>query len=99
MEPQIKFVFFHTITIILIINLLKVVKIRGIESHGMLCSGYELDESSDKEGIIELNKKEKNIGDKYLKNTGEKTMDIAITPNRPDCLGIRGIARDLYLLV
>ena len=74
---------------------LKVAKIRGTESQGMLCSGYELDESSDKEGIIELNKKEKNIGDKYFKNTGEKTMDIAITPNRPDCLGIRGIARDL----
>jgi len=74
---------------------LKIAKIRGIESHGMLCSGYELDESSDKEGIIELNKKEKNIGDKYFKNTGEKTLDIAITPNRPDCLGVRGIARDL----
>jgi len=74
---------------------LKVAKIRGIESHGMLCSGYELGESSDKEGIIELNKKEKNIGEKYFKNTGEKTMDIAITPNRPDCLGVRGIARDL----
>ncbi len=74
---------------------LKVAKIRGIESHGMLCSGYELDESSDKEGIIELNKKEKNIGEKYFKNTGEKTIDISITPNRPDCLGVRGIARDL----
>jgi phenylalanyl-tRNA synthetase beta chain len=74
---------------------LKMVKIRGIESHGMLCSGYELDQSLDKEGIIELNKKEKNIGDKYFKSVGEKTMDIAITPNRPDCLGVRGIARDL----
>jgi len=74
---------------------LKVAKIRGIESHGMLCSGYELDESSDKEGIIELNKKEKNIGDKYFKSTGEKTLDIAFTQNRSDCLGIRGIARDL----
>jgi phenylalanyl-tRNA synthetase beta chain len=74
---------------------LKVAKIRGIESNGMLCSGYELDQSSDKEGIIELNKKEKNIGDKYFKSGGEKTMDIAITPNRPDCLGVRGIARDL----
>ena len=74
---------------------LKVAKIRGIESHGMLCSGYELNETSDKEGIIELNKKEKNIGDKYFKSTGEKTMDISITPNRPDCLGMRGIARDL----
>lgn len=38
---------------------LKMVKIRGIESHGMLCSGYELDQSSDKEGIVELNKKRK----------------------------------------
>ncbi len=74
---------------------LKIAKIRGIESHGMLCSGYELDESSDKEGIIEINKKGKNIGDKYFKNTGEKTLDIAITPNRPDCLGVQGIARDL----
>ena len=74
---------------------LKVAKIRGIESYGMLCSGYELEESLDKEGIIELDKKEKNIGEKYFKNTGEKTIDIAITPNRPDCLGVRGLARDL----
>ena len=74
---------------------LKIAKIRGIESHGMLCSGHELAQSLDKEGIIELNKKEKNIGDKYFKSTGEKTLDIAITPNRPDCLGVRGIARDL----
>ena len=74
---------------------LKIAKIRGIESNGMLCSGYELDQSSDKEGIIELNKKEKNIGDKYFTSVGEKVMDIAVTPNRPDCLGVRGIARDL----
>jgi len=74
---------------------LKVAKIRGIESHGMLCSGYELDVSSDSDGIIELNKKEKDIGAKYFNNMGEKTIDIAITPNRPDCLGVRGIARDL----
>jgi len=74
---------------------LKVAKIRGIESCGMLCSGYELDESLDQEGIIELDKKEKNIGEKYFKNIGENTLDIAITPNRPDCLGVRGLARDL----
>ena len=48
---------------------LKVAKIRGVESCGMLCSGYELDESSDKEGIVELKKKEKNIGDKYFKSS------------------------------
>ena len=74
---------------------LKIAKIRGVESQGMLCSGYELEQSSDQEGILELNKKEKNIGEKFFKNTGEKTIDISITPNRPDCLGVRGIARDL----
>ena len=74
---------------------LKVAKIRGIESYGMLCSGSELQQSSDKDGIIELNKKEKDIGNKFFKNKGEQAIDISVTPNRPDCLGIRGIARDL----
>jgi len=74
---------------------LKVAKIRGVESYGMLCSGNELDQSLDKDGIIELNKNDKNIGEKFFKNSAEKVIDIAITPNRPDCLGVRGIARDL----
>ena len=74
---------------------LKVAKIRGVDSFGMLCSGSELDQSSDKNGIVELNKKEKSLGKKYFKNSVEEVIDITITPNRPDCLGIRGIARDL----
>ena len=74
---------------------LKVAKIRGIESFGMLCSGSELNQSTDKDGIVELNEKEKNIGKKYFKNSIEGVIDIAVTPNRPDCLGVRGIARDL----
>ena len=74
---------------------LKVAKIRGIESTGMLCSGSELNQSSDKDGIIELNRNENNIGKKYFKSSGEEMIEIAITPNRPDCLGTRGIARDL----
>ncbi len=74
---------------------LKVAKIRGIESFGMLCSGSELDESLEKDGIIELQKNEKNIGEKYFKSSAEEVIDIAVTPNRPDCLGVRGIARDL----
>jgi len=45
--------------------------------------------------ITKIFKYQKNIGEIYFKNIGEKTMDIAITPNRPDCLGVRGIARDL----
>jgi len=74
---------------------LKIAKIRGVESFGMLCSGSELDQSLNKDGIIELNKKEKNIGEKFFKNSLEEVIDISVTPNRPDCLGIRGIARDL----
>ena len=74
---------------------LKVAKIRGVESFGMLCSGNELEQSTDKDGIIELNKNEKDIGKKYFKSASEEVIDIAITPNRPDCLGVRGIARDL----
>ena len=74
---------------------LKIAKIRGVESKGMLCSENELNLSNESEGIIELNNKEKEIGKSYFKSKTEKVIDIAITPNRPDCLGIRGIARDL----
>ncbi len=74
---------------------LKIAKIRGVESHGMLCSGNELNISDDSEGIIELKNREKDIGKNYFKSKGEKSIDISVTPNRPDCLGVRGIARDL----
>ena len=74
---------------------LKIAKIRGVESYGMLCSGNELNISDDSEGIIELKNREKDIGKNYFKIKGEKSIDISVTPNRPDCLGVRGIARDL----
>ena len=74
---------------------LKVVKIRGVESSGMLCSESELNLSNNSDGIIELKNKENEIGKSYFKSRGIKAIDISITPNRPDCLGIRGIARDL----
>ncbi len=74
---------------------LKVAKIRGVESRGMLCSESELNLSSESDGIIELKNKENDIGKSYFKSRSEKAIDIAITPNRADCLGIRGIARDL----
>ena len=74
---------------------LKIVKIRGVESRGMLCSESELNLSNESAGIIELKNKEKDIGKSYFKKKSEKAIDISITPNRPDCLGIRGIARDL----
>ena len=74
---------------------LKIAKIRGVESRGMLCSESELSLSDESDGIIELKNKDKEIGKSYFKNKLEKTIDISITPNRADCLGIRGIARDL----
>ena len=74
---------------------LKVAKIRGVVSSGMLCSSSELNISNESDGIIELKNKEKEIGKSYFRNKNEKIIDISITPNRADCLGIRGIARDL----
>tara|TARA_B100000963_G_C22633161_1_gene676080 strand:+ start:552 stop:2954 length:2403 start_codon:yes stop_codon:yes gene_type:complete len=74
---------------------LKIAKIRGVESKGMLCSESELNLSEESNGIVELQNKEHEIGKSYFKNKSEKVIDISITPNRADCLGIRGIARDL----
>ncbi len=74
---------------------LKVAKIRGVESRGMLCSESELNLSNESDGIIELKNKEKEIGKSYFKSKSEKAIEISITPNRADCLGVRGIARDL----
>ena len=76
---------------------LSISKIRGITSYGMLCSESELKLSDESEGITELSWKKYNnqIGKKYFKNNSPKVIDLSITPNRPDCLGVRGIARDL----
>ena len=75
---------------------LVVAKIRGITSYGMLCSESELNLSNESNGIIELPKKyKKNIGKNYFSKSKSNLIDLSITPNRPDCLGVRGIARDL----
>ena len=75
---------------------LVVAKIRGVTSYGMLCSESELKLSDESEGITELpsSKYSKKIEKIILKNQA-KFNDLSITPNRPDCLGVRGIARDL----
>ena len=72
-------------------------KIRGITSNGMLCSESELNLSDESEGITELSSKkyEKKIGKNYFPKSSINVIDISITPNRADCLGVRGIARDL----
>ena len=76
---------------------LSISKIRGVTSYGMLCSESELNISEESEGITELpDKKYLNfIGKQFFKNNNQKVVDLSITPNRPDCLGVRGIARDL----
>jgi len=76
---------------------LVIAKIRGITSYGMLCSESELNLSNESEGITELSvlKYEKKIGKSYFSKSNSKIIDLSITPNRPDCLGVRGIARDL----
>ncbi len=76
---------------------LTVSKIRGVTSYGMLCSESELTLSDESEGITELNsnKYSHKVGKNFFKNKAEKVIDLSITPNRPDCLGVRGVARDL----
>ncbi len=70
--------------------------IRGVESNGMLCSERELMISDDHDGIIELSA-DAPLGERYIdyRDLNDPMIDIAITPNRPDALGIYGIARDL----
>jgi phenylalanyl-tRNA synthetase beta chain len=76
---------------------LSVSKIRGVTSYGMLCSESELNLSEKSDGITELSNTKYNtkVGKNYFTKSDLKVIDISITPNRADCLGIKGIARDL----
>ena len=72
--------------------------IRGVNSAGMMCSERELELSTEHSGIIELPERMKDhIGERFVDAMclNDPVIDIAITPNRPDCLGVRGVARDL----
>jgi phenylalanyl-tRNA synthetase beta chain len=75
---------------------LKVAAIRGVESKGMMCSIRELELGDAHEGIIELPANAP-VGAPYsdYAGLGDPVIDVAITPNRQDCMGVRGIARDL----
>jgi len=70
--------------------------IRGEESNGMLCSEREMGLSEDHDGIIDL-PGDAPVGASFADYAGldDPVIDIAITPDRADCLGVRGIARDL----
>ncbi|TVQ54141.1 MAG: phenylalanine--tRNA ligase subunit beta, partial [Rhodobacteraceae bacterium] len=70
--------------------------IRGVESNGMLCSERELMLSDAHDGIIEL-PEDAPLGARFIDYAGlaDPVIEIAVTPNRPDALGVAGIARDL----
>jgi len=70
-------------------------EIRGVESNGMMCSVRELELGEDHEGIIELPEDAPVGTDFATYHDASPVFDVAITPNRPDCMGVYGIARDL----
>lgn len=75
---------------------LRVSAIRGVESNGMMCSTRELELGDDHDGIIEL-PADAPVGMTFPDYAGlnDPVIDVSITPNRQDCMGVRGIARDL----
>ena len=69
--------------------------IRGVESNGMMCSVRELELGDEHDGIIELPDAAP-VGQSFAAySDASPVFDVAITPNRPDCMGVMGIARDL----
>jgi phenylalanyl-tRNA synthetase beta chain len=77
-------------------TVLNVGKIRGVESHGMMCSERELQLSDEHTGIIDL-PEDAPVGESFAAyaNLDDPVIEINLTPNRPDCTGVYGIARDL----
>jgi phenylalanyl-tRNA synthetase beta chain len=74
---------------------LKKSAIRGVESNGMMCSVRELELGEDHDGIIEL-PADAPVGKSFADYHGSSpVIEVAVTPNRPDCMGVFGIARDL----
>ena len=75
---------------------LKVAAIRGVESHGMMCSVRELELGDEHDGIIEL-AADAPVGASFadFASLNDPVFDVAVLPNRQDCMGVRGIARDL----
>ncbi|GAA4526196.1 phenylalanine--tRNA ligase subunit beta [Chelativorans composti] len=75
---------------------LSVGKIRGVESHGMMCSERELQLSDEHNGIIEL-PEDAPVGQSFAEwaKLDDPVIEIGLTPNRPDCTSVHGIARDL----
>jgi phenylalanyl-tRNA synthetase beta chain len=78
-------------------SVLKAAKIRGVESRGMICSEFELGISAENSGILVL-PAEAPIGKSLKEFMGDSIIDLDVTPNRPDCLSVIGIAREASAL-
>ncbi|HYR57034.1 MAG TPA: hypothetical protein VEO95_00320, partial [Chthoniobacteraceae bacterium] len=77
---------------------IKIGKLRGVESHGMLCSGKELGVSADAEGLLIL-PGDARVGKPITEVfPGDTVLDLEVTPNRPDLLSHIGIAREIAVL-
>ncbi len=75
---------------------IKAAKLRGVESNGMLCSGRELGLDSDADGLLEL-PNDAAVGQPLAQFLGlpDAVIEIGLTPNRSDCLGMHGVAREV----
>ena len=72
--------------------------VRGVVSNGMMCSAAELELSQESDGILDLPPAwSEKVGERYVDAAGlnDPVIEVKLTPNRPDCTGVRGIARDL----
>jgi phenylalanyl-tRNA synthetase beta chain len=72
--------------------------VRGVVSNGMMCSAAELELSDESDGILDLPAEwASKVGERYIDVAGlnDPVIEVKLTPNRPDCTGVRGIARDL----
>ncbi|MBI3781198.1 MAG: phenylalanine--tRNA ligase subunit beta [candidate division NC10 bacterium] len=75
----------------------EVANVRGVESRGVLCSEKELGLSEAHEGVLIL-PAEARVGQPLAAVLGDTVLDLEITPNRPDCLGVLGVAREVAAL-
>lgn len=72
--------------------------VRGVVSNGMMCSAAELELSTESDGILDLPQDwAEKVGERYIDaaDLNDPVIEVKLTPNRPDCTGVRGIARDL----
>lgn len=77
---------------------IKKAKLRGVESNGMILSERELELSEDHDGIMQLEEIAPGTPLAEVLSPGQDVLELEITPNRPDCLGVHGIAREVHAI-